>query len=245
MEASRRHTTRHVPSGFAPRLAAHPESWSVQLRWFAIAALVGFAVPLIGASVLELQHDVYLGIHFASVLALTWAYTTATGADWGAILARNWKASVLLGLVFGFVLVRNVLAQDATAHPHGGYYWFELVWRGALYGSVDALLLTVLPCTMVHRALGGQLPTWGKRLAYFGASAALIVAITAAYHLGYPQYRQDGVRQPETGNAIISLPMLLTANPIGSVGSHAAMHVSATAHIYETDVRLPPSVEAE
>jgi hypothetical protein len=90
-----------------------------------------------------------------------------------------------------------------------------------------------------------RLPTWGKRFAYFGASAALIVAITAIYHLGYAQYRRDGLRQPETGNAIISVPMLLTANPIGSVGSHAAMHVSAAAHIYETGVRLPPPAKAD
>jgi hypothetical protein len=39
--------------------------------------------------------------------------------------------------------------------------------------------------------------------------------------------------------------MLLTANPIGSVGSHAAMHVSAAAQIYETGVRLPPPAEAD
>jgi hypothetical protein len=137
------------------RAAAQPETWTVQRRWFAIAALVGFVVPLIGSSVLDLQHDVFLGFYFAAVLALTWAYTTATGADWRAILVRNWKASVLLGVVFAFVLVRNVLSEDATAHPDGVYYWFELIWRGALYGSIDALLLTVLPCTMVHRALGG------------------------------------------------------------------------------------------
>lgn len=228
-----------------PRPTAHPETWSVQLRWFAIAALVGFAVPLTGSSVLGLQHDVYLGIYFVAVLALTWAYTVVTGVDWRAIMIRNWKASVILGVLFGFVLVRNVLSTSATPHPDGAYFWFELVWRGGLYGAIDALLLTVLPCTMVHRALGGRLPTWRRRFAYVGASAALIVAITAIYHLGYAQYRQDGLSQPETGNAIISVPMLLTANPIGSVASHSAMHVSAAAHIYEADVRLPPRTEAE
>jgi hypothetical protein len=243
MEASRLRIAHHMHARPGP--AANPETWSVQLRWFAIAALVGFAVPLIGSSALGLQHDVYLGIYFAAVLALTWAYTVATGVDWRAIMIRNWKASVVLGVLFGFLLVRNVLSESATPHPDGVYYWFELVWRGGLYGTLDALLLTVLPCTMVHRALGGRLSTWRKRFAYFGASAVLIVAITAIYHLGYAQYRQDGVGQPETGNAIISVPMLLTANPIGSVASHAAMHVSAAAHIYETDVRLPPPAAAK
>jgi hypothetical protein len=40
------------------------------LRWFATAAVVGFAVPFVGSSLLELQHDVYLGIYFVAGLAL-------------------------------------------------------------------------------------------------------------------------------------------------------------------------------
>ena len=65
------------------------------------------------------------------------------------------------------------------------------------------------------------------------------MTITAVYHLGYSQYREDGIGAPETGNTIISMPMLLSANPIGSVADHAAMHISAVAHSYETEVRLP------
>ena len=40
------------------------------------------------------------------------------------------------------------------------------------------------------------------------------------------------------------MPMLLSTNPIGSIADHAAMHVSAVAHSYETDVRLPPATKA-
>ncbi len=66
------------------------------------------------------------------------------------------------------------------------------------------------------------------------------MTMTAVYHLGYSQYREDAIGAPETGNTIISMPMLLTTNPIGSVVDHAAMHISAVAHSYETEVRLPP-----
>ena len=55
---------------------------------------------------------------------------------------------------------------------------------------------------------------------------------------------RTGVGAPETGNAIISMPMLLSTNPIGSVADHAAMHISAVAHSYETDVHLPPPAAA-
>jgi hypothetical protein len=72
----------------------------------------------------------------------------------------------------------------------------------------------------------------------------LVVAITGIYHLGYTQYRRDGIGQPETGNTLISMPMLLSANPIGSIADHMAMHVSAVAHTYGTEVRLPPPTRA-
>jgi hypothetical protein len=34
--------------------------------------------------------------------------------------------------------------RDSTPHPSGGYFVFELLWRGVAYG-VDALLLSVFP----------------------------------------------------------------------------------------------------
>jgi hypothetical protein len=178
------------------------------------------------------------------VLAVFTSYAVATGLDVRATLRRRWKLGVALGVVVGFVLVRNVLSADATPRPHGAYYVFELIWRGGIYGAVDALLLTVLPCLVVYRALGGELVTWRRRIAYFAASLALVMTITAIYHLGHAQYRHDRVGAPETGNTLISMPMLLSTNPIGSIADHAAMHISAVAHTYETDVRLPPPTKA-
>ena len=71
------------------------------------------------------------------------------------------------------------------------------------------------------------------------ASLAVVIAVTATYHLGFARCREDGVSQPETGNLMISLPMLLSTNPIGSVLDRAAMHVSVVANDYETTtVRL-------
>jgi hypothetical protein len=248
MEAGRLH---HRPRTRTPTLSRHPsrpharaESWAVGLRWYAAAVVVGFAVPYVASSLLDLQHDVYLGVYMAAVVALVTGYARATGLDAAAVVRRNWKAGVAIGLLLGVALVRNVLSEDATPRPDGAYLVFEVLWRGAAYGVADALLLTVLPCLVVHRALGGRLATWRRRLAYVGASLALVLTITAVYHLGYAQYREDGIGAPETGNTLISVPMLLTANPIGSVADHAAMHVSAVLHTYETDVRLPPRTTA-
>ena len=236
MEAGRLHP---------PRVAAHPESWTVQLGWFAAACVVGFSVPWLGSSVLGLQHDLYLGVYFAAVLALFASYASATGLDVHAAFARHWKLGSAIGGLVAIALVRDVLSNAATPRPHGVYFGFELIWRGGIYGAVDALLLTVLPCLIVLRALGGRLVTVRRRLAYLVPSLALVMTITAVYHLGYAQYREDGIAAPETGNVIISLPMLLTTNPVGSIADHAAMHISAVAHSYETDVRLPPVTKAK
>ena len=64
-------------------------------------------------------------------------------------------------------------------------------------------------------------------------------------HVGYEQYRPYGVGAPRTGNTLISMPMLLSTNPIGSIADHMAMHVSVVAHTNETDVRLPPPTTAD
>jgi hypothetical protein len=243
MGATRVHGPHPVPRRASRK--AHPDSWRTQLPWFGAAAAVGFAVPYVGSSILELHHDVYLAVYFAAVLTLFSAYVRSTRLDVRATLTRHWKLGSLLGLVVGAALVRNVLSEDATPRPDGAYFTFELIWRGGIYGAVDALLLTVMPCLIVYRALGGQLATWRLRLAYFAASLALVVTITAVYHLGYSQYREDGVGAPETGNTIISIPMLLSTNPVGSIADHAAMHITAVAHEYETQVRLPPPTTAD
>ena len=135
----------HVPQGLLTHLRPHREGTPGELGdpaafWYAVAAVVAFAVPLVGSSILGLQHDLYLGIYFVAIGGLLWAYATATQLDVRSLLRRNWNLGVALGFVLGVLLVRNVLSEHVTPHPSGAYYWFELVWRGGIYGAVDALL---------------------------------------------------------------------------------------------------------
>lgn len=230
----------HIPHATWPRTEA-----ALQLRWFVSGLGLSFAVPYLGSSVLDLPHDLYLGVYMASVLAWLGWYTRATALDVRATVTRHWRWSLALGVVLTGVLIIGVLAEDATDRPGGAYFVFELIWRGGLYGAVDALLLTAFPCAVVYAAMGGRIESWRRRAGYFAATLALVMIITATYHLGYETYRADGVRAPETGNVLMSVPALLTTNPVGSVLSHAGMHVSAVAHEYETEVRLPPQTEAD
>src|SRR5438094_340357 len=112
MAATGYHLPHAVPSGRVQR-SAHPESWTTQLRWYAAAAVIGFLVPYLGSSVLKLDHDLYLGIYFAAILAMLGAYVWHTGLDLHATFTRHWKLGLGLGLLMGFALVRNVLTGDS------------------------------------------------------------------------------------------------------------------------------------
>jgi hypothetical protein len=135
--------------------------------------------------------------------------------------------------------------EDSTPHPSGGYFVFEIVWRGLAYGVIDALLLTAFPVLVGYALLEGRIDTFARRGLYATVTLALVLVITATYHLGYEQFREDGVGAPETGNTIISIPALASANPVGSIIAHASMHVAAVTHAYETDVFLPPQTDVE
>lgn len=152
-----------------------------------------FLVPLIGSSLLDLHHGVYLLFYFAFVAALLAGYVRHNGIAVADVVRRNWTWSLLVGLVSLVPTIRNILSEDSTPHPDGAYFVFELVWRGAIYGDFNAILLTVFPCLVVYTALGGQLGTLGRKAAYV-ASLGLILAITASCHLGYEQYRDAGAR---------------------------------------------------
>lgn len=209
--------------------------------WFIFGNLVAFATPYLGVSVLDVQHDVFYALYFATVLALLGAYAHVEDVDLRAMFTRNWIWSIAIGAVTAVAIARNVLVNsDATPRPHGGYFVFELLWRGVGYGAIDALLLTAFPCAVAYALLHGHISGLLGHLRFIALALPLIMVLTATYHLGYPQIRQDGIGRPETGNTLISVPTLLTANPIGSIGTHVTMHVTAVTHAYQTRDYLPP-----
>ena len=225
----------HAPSTVeVPRAARH-------VGWFAIGNLVAFLIPYVGVSVLDLQHDVFYLAYFASTLGLLAVYASREHVDVRGLFTRNWIWSVGIGLVTAVALWRNVITSStATPRPHGAYFAFELLWRGVGYGVIDALLLTAFPCAIAYALLRGHTSGVRGRIRFIALALPLIWLITATYHLGYPQIREDGLSRPETGNTIISVPALLTTNPAGSIVAHVTMHVTAVNHAYQTRDYLPP-----
>jgi len=216
-----------------------------QGAWFALGSALAFAIPYVGASQLHLQHDVYYGAYFAVTLAMLAAYVRTEQIDVRRLFTRHWRSSLIVGIPVAAFVVWNVFrTDDATSRPHGAYFVFELLWRGVGYGTIDALLLTAFPCVVAYTMLHGRMTTVFRRARYVAIAVPMILVITGAYHLGYPQYRQDGVAKPEVGNTLISIPMLATANPVGSIAAHISMHVTAVTHSYETTVFLPPQTDS-
>jgi hypothetical protein len=215
------------------------------LAWFAVVCAVAFLVPYLAVSVLDLQHDVFYLLYFAVTIALVATYVRVEQVDVGAILRGRWRWSLGLGFVLAAFLVFNVLnTEDATARPHGAYFVFEILWRGVGYGLIDTLLLTIFPCFVAYKLLHGRVDGLGGKLRFTALTLPLVLVITATYHWGYPQYREDGLSRPETGNVLISIPTFATANPVGSVAAHVSQHVAAVTHAYESRIFNPPETKS-
>jgi hypothetical protein len=219
---------------------------TTHLAWFVLGSTIAFAVPYVLTSLTSVHHDFYLLIYFAVVGGLLTAYATTTGASLADAVARHWRWSVLLAVpVTAFVIFGVFRQEDSTAHPGGAYFVFEIVWRGAAYGLFDALLLSAFPALVAYEILSRDIGSVTRKLGYGALVLIGSIVITATYHLGYEQYREDGIGAPETGNTIISVPAIVTSNPLGSLVAHTSMHVTAVMHAYETDIFLPPQTDAD
>ena len=217
-----------------------PQVWR-QVAWFALVCGVAFLVPYLGVSVLDLQHDVFYLVYFAIALGLLASYVRVEHVAVAEAFRARWRWSLGIGVVMAAFLVFNVFnTSDATNRPHGAYFLFELLWRGVGYGLVDTLLLTAFPCLVAYTLLQGHVDGLKGKLRFTALALPLVMLVTATYHLGYPQYRQDGLSRPEAGNVLISIPTFATANPVGSLVAHVSQHVAAVTHAYESRIFNPP-----
>jgi hypothetical protein len=213
--------------------------------WFAFVCGVAFLIPYVGVSVLDLQHDLFYLIYFAVTLTLIATYARLEQVDVAAIFRRRLRWSLGVGVVVAGCLVFNVVeTSGATPRPNGAYFVFELLWRGVGYGVVDTLLLTVFPCFVGYELLHGRVEGLTGKLRLTAVMLPLVIVITASYHWGYPQYRQDGLSRPETGNVLISIPTFATANPAGSLVAHVSQHITVVTHAYESRIFNPPATKA-
>lgn len=217
-------------------------AWWSHLLWVLAAGAVGFAVAAIFAGWLELPRRWFLVPHLLLSGGLVAAYFWWSDIDLGALLRRNWVWGLVAALLAGAFLVWNVLSQPVSTRSAGlGLVW-DVIWLGGVYGLVDALLLSVLPILATWQAFSalGWTGNWPGRIGVGLLAFLLSLAVTAAYHFGFPEYQGAAVTRPLIGNGVSSLAYLLTANPLGALLSHLAMHIAAVFQGPATTLQLPP-----
>ena len=190
---------------------------------------------------LDLQHDLFYLVYFAVTIALVATYVRVEQVDVAEIFRQRWRWSLGIGVVLAGFLVFNVFnTSDATARPHGAYFVFELLWRGVGYGADRHAAADDLPLLRRLQAPARARRRAEGKLRFTALMLPLVLVITATYHWGYPQYRQDGLSRPETGNVLISIPTFATVNPVGSLVAHVSQHITAVTHAYESRIFNPP-----
>lgn len=234
-----------APTGSAPPSHAGPtpSPW----LWLVGGAAVFFAVPFLGADLFGLQPDLFYLCYFT--VAVLWfaaflgTYRTRLRDLW----RLNLVWSLVVGALAGIAVAATVFSSAATDHPEGWRWWFEIAWRGVVYGAVDALTLFVFPAAVAYLLMHGDRTGAKRKVGYGGLVLALSLLVSTSYHLGYPEYRDADLRSPLIGTVIASSPAVLTGNPVGAFLTHGTAHVSAVVHQEEggPTQMLPPKVTAD
>jgi len=214
----------------------------VNLGWIAVASIGGFAVSAVFAGVLELKRNVFLLFYVPLSAALLVAFALINEVQLAELISFHWIWGLVGAVIAAAIVVRNVFSQQAYPRRKGPGLFVDILWPGLVYGVVDGLLLSVLPILAVQAMLMNAAWTegWIGRIGGSAIALAASLIVTAAYHLGYPEFRGKRVWWAVLGNAVLSLAYLITLNPLAAVLPHAAMHIAAIVHGRETTIQLPP-----
>jgi len=242
---STRHLERAPERQTAAARAHQTHKKMALLAWYAAAALLFFAVPLIGTDWLGLQPDLYYLGYFTVAVVFFAVFVTRHATELRELWTFHLRSSLLVGAAVGALLAFGIAQQVGTEHARGWHFGFELVWRGLVYGTVDALTLYVFPAAVAFLLLGGNRAGAARKAAFAGLTLVLSLFVTATYHLGYSEFRGSTLRYPEIGAVMANVPTVLTGNPVGAVVVHTTMHVSAVVHQRDGGDQhmLPPRVD--
>lgn len=216
--------------------------WWEHLLWVVAGTVLGFVIAAVFAGLLRLPRNTYLFPYIVLVILFLYAYARWSKLDMGRCLRQRWGWGLIGGIIVGVFVVQSVLRQPSSPAPKAVQLAVDLLWPGIVYGTVDGLLLSVMPVLAVRRAFSES--GWAARLPgrFFVGLLALVASmfVVAVYHLGYPEFRGAQVIYPLFGVGVMSLAFIVTGNPLSAIISHVAMHMAAVLHGLETVIQLPP-----
>jgi hypothetical protein len=217
-------------------------TWYEYLGWVVAAGVAGFAVSMIFSGIFRLPRNIYLVPYIGMSSLFIYAYVRWSGLSIRELLQHNWIGGLIGAFLLAVFTIKNVLSQPVSPRSTGLPLVFDLLWSGVAYGLTDALLLTVLPVFTTWQAftLLSWTTNWPGRILVGILAMLASILVTAAYHLGYPEYRGNGMRGPVIGNTTMTVSYLLTNNPLAAILSHIAMHIAAVLHGPASVMQLPP-----
>lgn len=210
-------------------------------RWVVATGAVAFTAAFLLTSVLQLPRASFVLAWTVIAAGVVGLIVRQEGVHVAVQLRRRWPAGVAGGVVVGLLLARTVVSQPGSESPAGTALLGSLAWLGVVYGAVDAVILSVLPVLLLYGMRPvDELRHAGARWRWAGVSLAASLAITAAYHLGFAEFRGAALAAPLVGNGVITVSYLLTGSPLAPIVAHGMMHAAAVLHGVATTVQLPP-----
>lgn len=217
--------------------------FALNFGWVVAAAVLGFTITAVFAGLLRLPRSIFLVVYLALAVPFLYMFVRWSKLSIIELIRHNWVWGLIAAVLIGAFMVRNILSQPVSSHSQGLPLVFDIVWLGIVYGTLDALFLSVLPVLATWQAFATTGLTQSLAGKILVGCIALIVSlfVTIAYHFGYPEYRVgNGLMGPSIGNGVMSLGYILTNNPISAVFSHIAMHTAGVLHGPATVIQLPP-----
>ncbi len=217
-------------------------AWWGHLLWVLAGAVLGFVIASVFAGLLRLSRPLYLIPYVVLVVPLLYGYIRWSKLSLRRCMLHHWGWGVVGGVLVGIFAVQSVVRQPSSSMPQGIQLLIDLLWLGVVYGTVDGLLLSVLPVFAVWNALAreGWTAHWPGRIGTGLLALLVSMGVIAVYHLGYPEFRGHQVMFPVFGVAMMSLAYIITGNPISALISHIAMHIAAVLYGLQTAMQLPP-----
>lgn len=213
-----------------------------QPGWLVGALAVGGSASALFAGVFHLDRNLFLLPYGVLVGAFLYRFFRESRFDLGRHFRERPIAGALGAVIAGALVVANVISQAESSRPEGWAFVLAVLWVGVFYGALDALFLSVMPVVATRLALEKTTlaSSRGGRIIVSLSALGASLAVTAAYHLGYPEFRGPQVAAPVLGNAILTVAYLLSGSPLATTLAHVAMHVAAVLHGMETTLQLPP-----
>jgi hypothetical protein len=148
------------------------------------------------SGLLGLPRDLFVAGHLAIVALFVAVWLRREGISFGLQWRRRWRGGLVGGFLMGIVLARSVASQPASTRPEGGALAWALAWEGLAYGIADALLLSIVPVLAVYGSRPAEeLQRPGARWRWALAALTASLAVAAAYHTGFAEFR-GGRRWP-------------------------------------------------